>query len=452
MAEHLTTRGGSYYYQRFVPKRVAALVPQKRIRHVIGKIDAMTRADARAKAREIDLRQEAYWDALLLGDDRVAAARQQEAERYCQTFGFQNRTISDLAANADLEELVARQRAIQDVTPPGQRPAQALAEALAGVTAEEHGVISPETDQLARMTLGDLLAWYFDNDLEEAAGKPPEALKAWRTRKTTAWRFFQGAVGDGALTIGRMKRSHLMAWRAQLWRRVESKKIKAASANRAMNEVMGVLSFLEANSDVRLPSRAKLHFEDIEESAGRAPFEAEYIQRVLLPTGAMDRLNAEARRVLYVMIETGMRPSEIVNLEPEHIVLGHAVPHIKVASTLEVKKKSRSAHREVPLVGCALMAMREHPDGFPRYRHKPNKFSAVANKFLKVSGLRPTDRHTVYSFRHAFEQRRMGLGIEDRLWSDIFGHAYKRPKYGRSELEMKRAVLEKMAFIPPERV
>ena len=35
------------------------------------------------------------------------------------------------------------------------------------------------------------------------------------------------------------------------------------------------------------------------------------------------------------------------------------------------------------------MAMREQPDGFPRYRDKGDVLSALVNKALDVRGLRP---------------------------------------------------------------
>jgi hypothetical protein len=40
-------------------------------------------------------------------------------------------------------------------------------------------------------------------------------------------------------------------------------------------------------------------------------------------------------------------------------------------------------------VGVALMAMREQPDGFPRYRDKADSLSALVNQALDARKLRP---------------------------------------------------------------
>src|SRR4051812_26120499 len=50
------------------------------------------------------------------------------------------------------------------------------------------------------------------------------------------------------------------------------------------------------------------------------PFETEFIKSRLLADGALAGLNEEARHVLYVVMETGLRPSEVVNLQRNTIV------------------------------------------------------------------------------------------------------------------------------------
>jgi integrase len=52
----------------------------------------------------------------------------------------------------------------------------------------------------------------------------------------------------------------------------------------------------------------------------RPPFEISFTQDRILAPGVFDDLNPEARRVIYVMVETRLRPSEIVNLTPNQFV------------------------------------------------------------------------------------------------------------------------------------
>lgn len=60
------------------------------------------------------------------------------------------------------------------------------------------------------------------------------------------------------------------------------------------------------------------------------PFEAEWIRSKILVPGALDHLNIQARLIFLALIETGCRPSEICNLTPEGIRLGHKVPHLAI--------------------------------------------------------------------------------------------------------------------------
>jgi hypothetical protein len=101
----------------------------------------------------------------------------------------------------------------------------------------------------------------------------------------------------------------------------------------------------------------------------RVAFAPAFVQEQILADGMFDDLNPEARRVIYVIVETGLRLSEAVNLSRETIRLKAAVPHLSVAPEGRHIKTDES-RREIPLVGVALMAMRVQPDGFPRYRDR----------------------------------------------------------------------------------
>jgi integrase len=90
-------------------------------------------------------------------------------------------------------------------------------------------------------------------------------------------------------------------------------------------------------------------------------FERSWIEDNILAAGALDNLNFEARCIIYALIETGCRPSEIANLKPEHIVLDHAVPHLKIRPQTNRQLKSKSARRAASTIRLsgALGAKRE---------------------------------------------------------------------------------------------
>jgi integrase len=181
----------------------------------------------------------------------------------------------------------------------------------------------------------------------------------------------------------------------------------------------------------------------------RMPFEAEFIQEKLLATGALNGLNEDARYVLYVVSETGMRPSEVVNLQEDAIRLDAKIPYVKIQPDGR-KLKTEDSEREIPLVGVALAAMALRPKGFARYRDKSSSLSATVNKFLRVNGLRPTKDHSVYSLRHSFKDRLVAVEAPDSLIDSLMGHKTYKPKYGKGpSLELKLKFLQQIAFRAP---
>jgi hypothetical protein len=91
--------------------------------------------------------------------------------------------------------------------------------------------------------------------------------------------------------------------------------------------------------------------------------------------------------------------------------------------------------------------MRLQPQGFPRYYDKGLTLSANVNKFMGTHGLRPTEKHTLYSLRHSFEDRLTALKVMDKVVAYLMGHEYDRPKYGSPPtLEHLRSVLQRMSF------
>ena len=169
----------------------------------------------------------------------------------------------------------------------------------------------------------------------------------------------------------------------------------------------------------------------------------------MLKDGALDTMNEEARSIVYIMIETGMRLGEVCNLRPQDIRLVDEVPHIEVAERTDRRQKTEHSIRRVPLVGVALWAMKKHPNGFPRYQDKADSASALINKVMSSAGLRPTDRHTVYSFRHTFQDRIENANASDRMQADLMGHEFGRPSYGDgAEMKRRQALLEAIRFYP----
>ena len=112
---------------------------------------------------------------------------------------------------------------------------------------------------------------------------------------------------------------------------------------------------------------------------------------MILADGQLADLNDEARDVVYVVMETGARPSEIINLSKGRIVLDAPIPFIRIKAEDRLLKTEHS-ERDVPLVGMALDAMRRHPEGFPRYFDKGSNLSATLMKHFKKRELLPSEK------------------------------------------------------------
>ena len=104
--------------------------------------------------------------------------------------------------------------------------------------------------------------------------------------------------------------------------------------------------------------------------------------------------------------------------------------------------KTHHSHRSIPLAGVSLEAVREavamaeaagRDKLFGRYFGNDH-LSAAANKYLRENGLlevKPDGREvTVYGLRHAFEDRMIEAGVDERVRSDLFGHSIARERYG----------------------
>jgi integrase len=140
----------------------------------------------------------------------------------------------------------------------------------------------------------------------------------------------------------------------------------------------------------------------------------------------------------------------VLNLLPANIVLDANIPYIRVVPDGRVLK-TESSERDIPLVGIALEAMRRFPKGFARYFDNEDSFSAAVNKHMKKHGMKPSSRHSVYSFRHSFKDRLRNAECPDELTDELMGHASGKPKYGDGHgLKLKLKYLQMIALASPE--
>lgn len=407
-------------YKR-VPKRYESVEPRKFVWLALH-TDSMSEAERKAGPAWEQLIE--AWEAKLAGDtsdaeQRFAAARDLAAAR-----GFRYMSAHQVA-QLPVGELAAR---MNKVPVSGDEPDMTEAAALLG------GAQEPE------ITISGALDLYWSLTADRVIGKSDDQIRRWRNPRIKAVRNFIAVVGDKP--IREISGDDMLDFRAWWLDKMEAEGVTPNSANKDLIHLGDVLKTVNKMKRLGLV----LPLSDLSFKKGdakqRPPFSDHWLRDKILALGALDGLNAEARTILLVMINTGARPSELAALTSDQIVLGANVPHIRI-EPVGRQLKTSSSRRVIPLVGVSLEAMRDFPDGFPRYRESSASLSATINKYLRANGLLETPEHSLYGLRHSFEDRQLAAGVDERIRRDLMGHSLNRERYGKgASLDQLQAILQ----------
>jgi len=367
------------------------------------------------------------WEARLAGDTDDAERRFEAARELAERRGFPYLPATKVAA-LPKAELLNRIEAV-----PEHKGEPNLVEAAAILG----GVSEPP------ITVTRALELYSGLAKDKTFGKSEDQLRQWQNPHKKAVKNFVAVVGDRPLP--EITGDDMLNFRDWWIERIEDEDLTPNSANKDLIHLGKVLKTVNRMKRLNLV----LPLSDLSlkegEAKKRPPFSSEWIQEHLLAPGALDGLNEEAKAIFLVMVNTGCRPSEIAALTPGAIHLRANVPHISI-EPIGRQIKSRRARRKIALTGVSLEAMRRFPNGFPRYRDKASLSGAV-NKFLRENGLMESDRHSLYSLRHAFEDRLLAAKVDERVRRDLMGHRLSREEYGEgATLDYQREILAPLAF------
>ncbi|WP_374633016.1 DUF6538 domain-containing protein [Paracoccus sp. (in: a-proteobacteria)] len=405
-------RGDQYYIRRRVPARYAA-IDERDFVQVSLHTDSLI--IAKSKAAEVWRQMVEAWEAKLDGHHAEGATRMKAARNLAQRRGYRYMDASDVA-RLPIEEILTR---VESTVDKRGRLDMKEAEAALGL------VPAPA------MTVSQAFEDFYKVAGDRIVGKSPDQLRRHREPRLKATNNFIEAVGNKQLA--EVTTDDLFAFRAAWLERVARGEVKAESANKdftylaamwkAVAQAKGIPLQFRTDGLALSASKGK--------AATRPPFSDAWIRDKLLAPGALDGLNSEARTILLAMVNTGARPSEIAGLMHDEIRLDGAVPHIQIQSNANRHLKNRHSERYIPLTGISLEALRAMPGGFPAYAEKNATLSATVNKFLAENKLLETPDHSMYSLRHAFEDRMLTAGIDERIRRDLLGHGLKRERYGK---------------------
>lgn len=404
--KHLIKLNGHFYYNRRVPNELRGLDPRNVVRV---SLKTQSRDQAQRKAVVLNDQIESYWQTLLDNEVRHDDRRFARTVRIARQMGFSYQPMARIAA-LPIEELLERILALRDGTP---RQVEAL---LGG---------RPEPDLTVKAALEKF--WGFAK--ERTINKTPDQIRKWKNPRIKAIENFVSVVGNKDLKA--ITREDILVFRDWWLGRIQGEGKNPGSANKDFIHLKNTLETVSDNMKLELDTAhlfkkiiLKTRFKQT-----RLPFSPEQIVN-MLKSKKLDNLNSEAKWFLYAAAETGARPSEIVGLLPGDIKLNAEIPHICITDRKERTLKTPHSARTIPLVGYALQAFENMPHGFPRYRDKPDNLTNAVNQFLRQNDLLPSEQHSIYSFRHSFQDRILGVNTPDRVQAELMGHKFGRPVYG----------------------
>lgn len=433
-------RKGFWYLQRRVPVEYQAF-DRRQIVYISTNIrvaDDPRGSVARPAVERLLRDLEAYWEGRRRGEDPEAPKVLLRAKEAAARFGVPYVPGAELAQ--DVKELVRRFEMLK-------------APALMGNADAWNGVLGGAPQSKKVILVSDIIAEFKVVEAAHLRGMSNGQRVKWQNARELVLKQFEEAVGQGK-ALQDVKRADALAYREYLWKKIEKGEITADSANKYLNRFANMFKTLVRHYQLELPNVFEYTVFRGAQKGKRKAFSTAHIQNKILKDDMFADLNDEARGVLFLLVETGLRLSEACNLKPGAIHLDGDVPYIEVLN-VERQVKSKPSLRAVPLVGVSLMAMKAHPEGFPRYADNEPALSALLGKAFEARGLFENDKQSAaYSLRHAFKDRlRLVQEIKTEHIDMLMGHKTNKPDYGEGyPLHFTRDALAKIAFKPPSRV
>lgn len=444
---YLEQRGRVWWYNRRVPRKFAHLDTRKRIKE---SLSTTSLEQARYKRDLLAEADDHYWASLQIADEAGPSTNREVSEAVRRRYkmatvkalasGFIYQPIDHLATEAPIEEALARLLAVQTQAGPQEIPKERDAEALLG------GATKPT------ITVTEAFEIYLSEIAYNAQlYKSPNQRASWEKTKRTSIQYFIDFAGDIALED--ISRELALKYQKHWARQVKPKDSKTKpmapnTANRHIGNIRSLYTdyFKHIGEEERPNPFRNMHFK-AKARTEVPPFSSDWVCKKILAPGATRRWNPELQLILLMLIETGCRPSEIINLRIEDFHMDGPVPYIAIRARTDREVKTDTSERDIPLVGISLeAAKRAAPRAFSHYYDRNELVSANMMKNLRNRGLLETPNHKVYSLRHAFEKRMQEANIDYGLRCLLMGHKTTRPVYGDGgSLEYRRDELLKIA-------
>jgi integrase len=357
--------------------------------------------------------------------------------------GFGYKTAEELA-DGDLSDLMQR---IAYLKAKDDKPGSAHSVSMLG------GIERP------KLTISEVAASMSERFPLEVKNKTPRQKKTWENRWKRPVKKIVAIAGHDPI-FGDVTRRTAVALRDELQDRVVEGTMNGGSAQKEFQLLNAMWDRFHKSLGIDAEDVPRSPFRGLGDGMARNDDEKrklevpiDWIRDKILAQGAMKDVDPAIRDIVFTIIETGCRQSEITDASPALIKLNEPIPYLEISmvSDKEFAReiKNKQSKRKVPLVGVALDAMRRNPDGFPKYRGT-GTFSGEANAALRKVGLLP-DGVTIGGLRHSFETRMSNAGVRMDDAGEMMGHSVKRIRgrehYGdEMPLEEKKTINELIMF------
>lgn len=397
---------GRAYYSRRVPDIVREFDRREYIRISL-KTDS--KELARKRAAMFNEQVEEYWKELIQNREQHENSRFRKVVLIARQMGFAYKPMSQVI-KLPIMELLERVLALKEATPK-------QVEAALGGREEPEVTVQQAIDMFWGLAKDKILT------------KSEYQIRKWKNPRRKAVEYFISLLGNKYLKD--VTRDDILALRDWWLDRIKHEKISASTANKSMMHLKSVFEAVAVHLKLELDidHLFKKIFLKAKQRKTRLPFTSDEI-RAILSSPKLENMHPEAKWFLHAIAETGARPCELVGLLEEQIVLNADIPYIDIKEPEGGELKTEYSPRKIPLVGHALEAFKNLPNGFIRYRNKSDHLTSAINKFLRENDLVPEKGYTCYSFRHSLQDRLLKAKAPDRVQTDLMGHKFDRPDYG----------------------
>jgi integrase len=419
LEKYIFLRGKKYQYRRRIPGFVAHLDPRKEI---VLSLKTDKKNQALLKAQIYNDHIENYWRALIQsGTADTSTAKYKAAVKLAQAHGFAYKTATQIA-DSQLQDII--NRVSSDLRSP-----QDVEAVLGGV-------------EVPCITLSDCQQDYWRLVIDRTSNKSEHQKKKWENPRKAALNNFIALIGNKPIL--QVTRTDVLNFKSWCRDKIQEG-WNTDTANKQLRFVKDILQTVATENQLDIDADmlfAKTKFQINTNS--RPPFEADYVQNTLLKS--LETLNHKDKMVVYAIADTGARIAEIFGLSPQDIFLDCEIPYIWIRARDGYSLKTKTSERKIPLVGTALYAFQQFPNGFEQ-EGNPDSFSGNVNKYLRTNNLKPTEQHSIYSLRHTFKDRLRDIEAPEEIIDGLMGHKKSGPKYGRGhKLETKHKWMDKIAF------